>query len=342
MAFNVTGYNAYNPYQASARIPRPTIQPAVSFGHYATPTIGPTIDTFNPTPSTPFSAANPVNYPAATPTFYSTPSPSLGGTGGFNPSYAAPYPLATQPLSQFNSFPQRTYTSYIPRGQNAAPTIIYAMPPELSQQEQRKKYWSKFVMNTGSTLVGLGLAAYFGMKILPKAIVGEMGTQVKNNLLSSHTRKDLLDKKVEELLASPKTPKSVKELLQKDPDTLGRWQQARREKLLLEHCETSEVFSKFLQDSFKQTFTEDYSKELLTRMKAEEQIKESLSNITSDKPFMEGLKNNVQDNFITPLADKYMKDEETLRKEVTDKLAGAFIQSMKDKGGFLSRWALGG
>lgn len=340
MAFNVNGYNAYNPYRYNTGPIRPMAMPAVSFGHMVAPT-----DSFNPTNP----ALNTTSYQAFTATpyytgmaypnlasqptqpFLSTLAPSLPGINRFQPAYNNPYTaLNTRPA--YNPFPGNAFPQYA-----TTPTIIYANPPGPSQQEQRKKSWVKFMMNTGSTLAGLSLAAYFGMKILPKAIVGEMGTQVKNNLLSNNSKKLLLDEKLQNLLKSPDTPKSIKELLRKDPKTLNRWQLAKREKVLLESCESSEVAAKFLQDSLTQAVSGDFGNQLLDKMQAEKHLKERLSNITGDKVFMEEMKKNVVDNFVTPLSDTYLKNEKNL-KEVTDKLAATVLQSIRDKGGLLGRW----
>lgn len=331
MAFNVTGYNATTPYPPNYGTPRRPATNAVPFGHMvpSAPAPNPTFPASNfntpPYPPSPYQTATP-NYSGIYSTIPKTslfpqsytqppisyPAPSLNtGIGGYRPPYAAPANPYARPA--YNPAPYYT----------APPTIIYAMPPEITPEQQRKKYWSKFALNTGSTLAGLGLAAYFGMKILPKAIVGEMGTQVKHNLLPSKSRKDLLEAKLKELLKSPDTPKSVKDLLSKDPATLNRWQLAKREKLLLESCESSEVGAKFLQDCLERTWTQDFSEHLLDKTQVEEQLKKRFSNLTSDKKFMAELKKNVLDNFATPS---------------TKELTATLLESIRENGGWLGKF----
>src|SRR5262249_5311669 len=148
--------------------------------------------------------ANPGNY-GYYPSIRSSPNRPLN-PAGYGPYASAGYPYYQQ-------------------------SIMYANQAALSLQEQQKKYWAKFMLNTGSTLAGLSLAAYFGMKILTKAIVSEMGVQIKNNLLPRASKETLLKHKRQELLRSAETPKWLKDLIGKDPKTLTTWQKAKLEKV---------------------------------------------------------------------------------------------------------------
>ncbi len=195
------------------------------------------------------------------------------------------------------------------------PPMLYAAQASLSQQAQRKKYWSKFILNTGSTLAGLSLAAYFGMKILPKAIVSEMGIQVKNNLLSRNTKAAMLKNKARELLADANTPQWIKDLIQKDlhgkpGQALSKWQKAKLEKVLLDKAESSEVASAFLRDS-------------LTRTMADPQFKQSTANFmqtTFDDKFQREFSDKVIDSIQKSAQEKniigwlYQEAQQTLKK----------------------------
>jgi len=189
MAFSIYGNNAYNPvYNRYA--PSYGNQPAYgansNFGQLQSPVASPLPGTI-PTqgfPPSPGAYSNSQTFGAngySNASYNPMPNP-IGTPNGL--SYQQPYRTPAAQFSPGRPFNPASYAPY----PAASPYQLYASQASLSQQEQRKKYWSKFILNTGSTLAGLSLAAYFGMKILPKAIVSEMGIQVKNNLLSRNTK----------------------------------------------------------------------------------------------------------------------------------------------------------
>lgn len=311
MAFSINGSNPYSRYTM------PTVGQPAAYG--ANTALGQMMP------------------PAAAPAFSAAPTQAFTHTASSQMFGATGYPLGTPNSSGFappNRLPgaagynpfglNRPFNApYSPTGYPYQTPVIYANPAALSQQEKQKKYWSKFMLNTGSTLAGLSLAAYFGMKILPKAIVNEMGVQVKNNLLSKNTRKAMLASKARELLVAPDTPKWIKDLIQKDlssknGNTLSKWQKAKLEKILLEKSETSEVASAFLKDSLTQTM-------------ADPKFQQSTANFmhtTFDDKF--------QTEFSGKMIDSIQKAAE--EKNVIGWLHKKIQQTLKDNGSWLSRF----
>jgi hypothetical protein len=161
------------------------------------------------------------------------------------------------------------------------------------------------------------------MKILPKAIVSEMGIQVKNNLLSRNTKDAMLKSKARELLADANTPQWIKDLIQKDlhakpGQTLSKWQKAKLEKVLLDKAESSEVASAFLRDS-------------LTRTMADPKFKQSTANFmqtTFDDKF--------QREFSDKMVDAIQKSAE--EKNIIGWLYQEAQQTLKKNGSWLSRF----
>jgi hypothetical protein len=232
-----------------------------------------------------YAAAYPTN-PITTP----WPSPITTASNAFaQPNQNAPQP--TRYPMAMNAYPQQApalganhwYSgpaNAAAANNNPQSMVISLNAPKLSAEDIKKNFWLKVGATTISIVAGLGIATYFGMKILPQRIAAEMGHQFHKALLGNSSKEGVgeilndiknntltLDKSAQETLAKDWGHREAVELYDNKKDL---------QKFVADvtpHTSISRTGGLTLQDILRNTLTKDFMKELwVERIQIREQL----------------------------------------------------------------------
>jgi hypothetical protein len=287
MAFNLSGYPSYNHYMPSygnmAAYPSvsPDLRPSGITGNRFQPPIRPSSYT---SPYYPGQLPAPSIQPAINMRTYQPP---------FSPA-STTQPIYILPSSSNDS-----------NNGNSAPLSVY---------EQRKKFWSKFMMNTGSTLAGLALGAYFGKKLLPQAIAQELGSQFRMAILPQ-SKKDAIAKKAEQAVKGT---------------FLSGYRKSRKIQEDINKITLHEALSDCTTEVLEQVRKSDYTKSL----KPEEYAKDMVGKVMSDDQVQTYLGDSVK----TIITDKILSDDK-FKTVLMEKLKSEIDNTAQNATGFTG-WLL--
>ena len=253
MAYNSPTSYGYRPYPAAS----------ASYRALSQPTPWPTLPVTNNNVFTQPARAN--NIQPITPA-YARPAAPIGGGHWYSSLMNPPHP------------PQSM--------------VISLNAPKLTSEEARKNFWMKVGGTTLSIVAGLGIFAYFGMKILPHKIVQEMISQAHKSALNSLTLKSLetLITKINhgELIEDQKVLKTIKEQWgsRKPKDIYRNKKEFTQFKAEIEqHIPTCDILALITQDVVSKAATPELTQETTNLVVG------SVSNLLNDPSNKEGIKN---------------------------------------------------
>ncbi len=225
-----------------------------------------------------------------------TPWPTLPATN--NNTFSQPIPrYNAQPASSPYTRPiapaggGHWYSSLMNLPQSPQSMVISLNAPKLTPEETRKNFWMKVGGTTLSIVSGLGIFAYFAMKILPRKIVQEMCAQAHRSAINSLTPKSL-----ETLLEQIKNgeiiedPKALKDIQTKwgsrDPLAIYRNKKefAQFKTMIEPHIHLCDILALISQDIFYKAATPEFIQKLTN------QTATSVGNVLNNPTTQENIK----------------------------------------------------